>query len=128
MAREVEVFGRVLVLRFIAATYVPAREAFPEMYPLAAGPDALLAAFGGGDHALSDLIGVCTPLSPEHPNEPPNVLPGSRPRLPKCSLRTRRRRAWPGTVKGNGPVVAIGVGRRGVGRDNGSGGASLLVG
>jgi hypothetical protein len=62
----VVVLGRVLVLGLVAATYVPAREAFPEMYPLAAGPEALLAAFGGGDYPLSYLIGVCAPLSPEH--------------------------------------------------------------
>jgi hypothetical protein len=30
-----EVLGRVLVLRFIAAAYVSANQAFPEMYPLA---------------------------------------------------------------------------------------------
>jgi hypothetical protein len=43
----------MLVLGFIAATYVPAREAFPEMYPLVAGPEALLAALGGGNYAFS---------------------------------------------------------------------------
>jgi hypothetical protein len=66
--REVEVFGCVLILRFIAATYVPAREAFPEMYPLVAGSQTLLAALGGGDHTLPYLIGVRAPLPPEHVN------------------------------------------------------------
>src|SRR5687768_13373226 len=49
VSRVVEVCGCVLVLRFIAATYVPARQAFPEMYPLVPGPEAFLAALGGGD-------------------------------------------------------------------------------
>jgi hypothetical protein len=69
--RVVEVCGCVLVLRFIAATYVPAREAFPEMYPLVPGPEAFLAALGGGNYAFSYLISVCTPLSPEHQYFPP---------------------------------------------------------
>jgi hypothetical protein len=60
VSREVVVLGRVLVLGFIAATYVPAREAFPEMYPLVAGSQTLLAAVVGGDHTLPYLIGVCT--------------------------------------------------------------------
>ena len=62
-----EVLGRVLSFGFIAATYVPAREAFPEMYSLVAGPEALLAAPGGGNHAFPYIIGVRAPLSPEHP-------------------------------------------------------------
>jgi hypothetical protein len=66
VSRVVEVCGRVLVLRFIAATYVPARQAFPEMYPLVPGPEAFLAALGGGDHTLSYLVGMRTLPSPEH--------------------------------------------------------------
>src|SRR5215210_2310171 len=46
--RVVEVFGCVLVLRFIAAAYVLAREAFPEVHPRIAGSQTLLAALGGG--------------------------------------------------------------------------------
>ena len=69
--RVVEVCGCVLVLRFIAATYVPARQAFPEMYPLVPGPEAFLAALGGGNYGFSYLISVCTPLSPEHLYFPP---------------------------------------------------------
>jgi hypothetical protein len=64
----VVVLGRVLVLGFIAATYVPAREAFPEVHPHIAGLEALLAALGGGDHTLPYLIGVRAPLPPEHVN------------------------------------------------------------
>ena len=60
MSLVVEVLGRVLIFGFIAAAYVSAREAFPEMYSLVSGPEALLATLGGGDHALSYLIGVCT--------------------------------------------------------------------
>ena len=71
VSRVVEVCGCVLVLRFIAATYVPARQAFPEMYPLVPGPEAFLAALGGGNYAFSYLISVCTPLSPEHLYFPP---------------------------------------------------------
>ena len=68
MSRVVEVPGRVLVFRLIAATYVPTNQAFPEMYPCVPGPEALLAAPGGGDNAFSYLISVCTLLSPEHGN------------------------------------------------------------
>src|ERR671921_1336056 len=60
VSRVVEVCGCVLVLRFIAATYVPAREAFPEMYPLIPSLETLLAALGGGDNAFSYLVGVHT--------------------------------------------------------------------
>src|SRR5215208_3409481 len=80
VSRVVEVCGCVLVLRFIAATYVPAREAFPEMYPLVAGPEAFLAALGGGDYAFSYLISVCAPLSPEHMHEPPHRCSPQSPR------------------------------------------------
>jgi hypothetical protein len=66
VCRVVEVPGRVLVLRFVAAAYVPSRQAFPEMYPCVPGPEAFLAALGGGDYVFSYLISVCTPLSPEH--------------------------------------------------------------
>ena len=79
VSRVVEVCGCVLVLRFIAATYVPTRQAFPEMYPLVPGPEAFLAALGGGDYAFSYLISVCTPLSPEHlylpPPDPAWIMP-----------------------------------------------------
>src|SRR5215213_10328652 len=71
VAREVVVLGRVLVLRFIAATYVPANEALTQVHPRAPHPEALLAALGGGDHVLPYLIGVRASLSPEHPNLPP---------------------------------------------------------
>src|SRR5918994_4463731 len=71
VSRAVEVFGCVLILRLVAATYVPANQAFPEMYPSVPGPETLLAALGGGDYAFSYLISVCTPLSPEHENLPP---------------------------------------------------------
>jgi len=67
----VEVCGCVLVPRFIAATYVPARQAFPEVYPSVPGPETLLAALGGGNHAFSYLIGVRALLSPEHLYLPP---------------------------------------------------------
>jgi hypothetical protein len=76
--RVVEECGCVLVLRFIAATYVPARQAFPEMYPLVPGPETFLAALGGGNYAFSYLISVCTPLSPEHlylPPDPAWIMP-----------------------------------------------------
>src|SRR5215217_86391 len=98
--RVVEVCGCVLVLRFIAATYVPARQAFPEMYPLVPGPEAFLAALGGGNYAFSYLISVCTPLSPEHLYLPPPDPIGSCPRLPRSSLSTRRGGARPGTTGG----------------------------
>jgi hypothetical protein len=71
VSRVVEVSGCVLILRFIAATYVPARQAFPEMYPLVPAPEAFLAALGGGDYAFSYLISVCTLLSPEDLYLPP---------------------------------------------------------
>jgi hypothetical protein len=75
----VEVLSRVSVIRFIAATYVPARQAFPEMYPLVPGPEAFLAALGGGNYAFSYLISVCTLLSPEHlylpPPDPAWIMP-----------------------------------------------------
>jgi hypothetical protein len=64
--RGVEVFGCVLILRLVAATYVPANQAFPEMHPRVSGPEALLAALGGGDYAFSYLIGVRALLLPEH--------------------------------------------------------------
>src|SRR5829696_3921848 len=56
MSRVVEVLGRVLVLGLVAATYVPAREALPEMFPLLPHPEALLAALGGGEHTFPYLI------------------------------------------------------------------------
>ncbi len=59
VSRVVEVLGRVLILRFIAATYVPANQALPEMHPLVPRPEAFLTALGGGDYAFSYLIGVC---------------------------------------------------------------------
>jgi hypothetical protein len=71
VSRVVEMFGRVLVLRLIAAAYVPTKQALPEMFPLVPHPEALLAALGGGDHALPYLICMRAPLSPEHPNQPP---------------------------------------------------------
>src|SRR5215213_8235972 len=71
VSREVVVLGRVLVLRFIAATYVPANEALTQVHPRAPHPEALLAALGGGDHVLPYLIGMRASVSPEHPNLPP---------------------------------------------------------
>ena len=68
----VEGLGRVLVLRLIAAAYVPASKAFPEMHPRAPGPEAIFAALCGGDDALPYLIGMCAPLSVEHLDEPPH--------------------------------------------------------
>src|SRR5215210_6419748 len=46
VSRVVEVLGRVLVLRFIATTYVPANQAFTQVDPPIPGPEALLAALG----------------------------------------------------------------------------------
>jgi hypothetical protein len=69
--RAVEVPGRVLVLGLVAAAYVPANQALPEMYPLVPHPEALLAALGGGDNAFSYLIGMRASVSPEHPIQPP---------------------------------------------------------
>jgi hypothetical protein len=66
VSRVVVVLGRVLILRFIAATYVPAKQALPEMHPLVPRPEALLATFGRGDYAFSYLIRVRAPLSPKH--------------------------------------------------------------
>jgi hypothetical protein len=68
VSRVVEVFGCVRILRFIAATYVSANEAFPEMHPRVSGHEALLAALGGGDYAFSYLIDMRASLLPEHPN------------------------------------------------------------
>jgi hypothetical protein len=49
------------------------------MYPLVPGPEAFLAALGGGNYAFSYLISVCTPLSPEHlylpPPDPAWIMP-----------------------------------------------------
>ena len=53
--RVVEVCGCVLVLRLVTATYVPASQAFPEMYPSVPGPETLLAALGGGDYVLARI-------------------------------------------------------------------------
>src|SRR5215212_413216 len=69
--RVVEVCGCVLVLRFIAATYVPTRQAFPEMYPLVPGPEAFLAALRGWLHIIY-LARVAAPLPLEHMHEPPH--------------------------------------------------------
>ena len=75
----VEVCGCVLVPRFIAATYVPARQAFPEVYPSVPGPETLLAALGGGDNAFSYSISVRAPLSPEYGTLPPTYRARVRP-------------------------------------------------
>src|SRR5829696_6190697 len=74
MSRVVEVLGRVLVLGLVAATYVPANQALTQMNPPVPVPEALLAALGGGEHTFPYLICMRTPLSPEHPNEPPTAL------------------------------------------------------
>ena len=68
VACVVEVFGSVLVLRLVAATYMPANQAFTQVDPSVPGPETLLAALGGGDHVIPYLTNVRALLAPKHLN------------------------------------------------------------
>ena len=68
VSRAMEVLGGVLVLRLVAATYMPANQAFTQVDPPVTGPEALLAALGGGDHVLPYLTNVRASLAPKHLN------------------------------------------------------------
>lgn len=59
MVRSVEVFGGMLILRRIAAAYMPAFKAKTQVYPRIPDFQTILAAIRAG-RDLSDLVNMCT--------------------------------------------------------------------
>ena len=68
-----EVPARVFILGLVAATYVPANQAFAQMNPTVSDPEALLASLGGGRYVVVDLVKVCT-FSPQKSHQSPHIL------------------------------------------------------
>lgn len=64
MVRGVEVLGGMLILRRIAAAYMPAFEAETQVYPCIPDFQTILAAIRAG-RDLSDLVKMCTLCSHE---------------------------------------------------------------
>ena len=85
-----EVFGSVLILRLIAATYVPAGEALTQMNPPVSGFQTFLTALGARRYVFLYLIHVFALFPPEHLHEPPVGHEASRSRRLRSDRATQQ--------------------------------------
>lgn len=90
VSRRVKVFGCVLILRLIAATYVAAGEALAQVNPPVSCFQTLFTALGTRRYVFLYLVHVFAPFSPEHLHEPPIEHEASRSRRLRSDRATQQ--------------------------------------
>lgn len=83
-------FGSVLILRLIAATYVAAGEALAQMDPPVSCFQTLLTALGTRRYIFLYLVHVFALFPPEHLHEPPVGYEASRSRQLRSDRATQQ--------------------------------------